>query len=100
MLVIFQKGTGSTLPADVLPCTLRCDREPGFRPLIYLIFTNLLFVSIRMIRGCICLCFRYCTQFNAEGTTIVMVTHCQHDAAYENCTINLFDGEVVENTIL
>ena len=53
-----------------------------------------------MIRGCICLCFRYCTQFNAEGTTIVMVTHCQHDAAYENCTINLFDGEVVENTIL
>ena len=40
------------------------------------------------------------SQLNAEGTTIVMVTHSQHDAAYANRTINLFDGEVVENTIL
>ena len=39
-------------------------------------------------------------QLNAEGTTIVMVTHSQHDATYANRTINLFDGEVVENTIL
>ena len=40
------------------------------------------------------------SHLNAEGTTIVMVTHSQHDAAYANRTINLFDGEVVENTIL
>ena len=40
------------------------------------------------------------SQLNAEGTTIVMVTHSQHDAAYANRTINFFDGEVVENTIL
>ena len=40
------------------------------------------------------------SQLNAEGTTIVMVTHSQHDAAYAHRTINLFDGEVVENTIL
>ena len=40
------------------------------------------------------------SQLNAEGTTIVMVTHRQHDATYANRIINLFDGEVVENTIL
>ena len=40
------------------------------------------------------------SQLNAEGTTIVMVTHSQHDAAYANRIINVFDGEVVENTIL
>ena len=40
------------------------------------------------------------SQLNAEGTTIVMVTHSQHDATYANRIINLFDGEVVENTIL
>ena len=32
--------------------------------------------------------------------TIVMVTHSQHDAAYADRIINLFDGEVVENTVL
>ena len=30
-----------------------------------------------------------------EGTTIVMVTHSQHDAEYAERVINLFDGEVV-----
>ena len=40
------------------------------------------------------------SQLNAEGTTVIMVTHSQHDAQYANRTINLFDGEVVENTIL
>ena len=40
------------------------------------------------------------SQLNAGGTTIVMVTHSQHDATYANRIINLFDGEVVENTIL
>ena len=36
-------------------------------------------------------------QLNAEGTTIVMVTHSQRDAAYAHRTINLLDGEVVNN---
>lgn len=40
------------------------------------------------------------SQLNSEGTTIVMVTHSQHDAAYANRIINLFDGEIVENTVL
>ena len=37
------------------------------------------------------------TQLNAEGTTIVMVTHSQHDAMMANRIINLFDGQVVDN---
>ena len=36
-------------------------------------------------------------QLNAEGTTIVMVTHSQRDAAYAHRTINLLDGEVVNS---
>ena len=39
-------------------------------------------------------------QLNAEGTTIVMVTHSQHDATYANRVINLMDGAIVDNTIL
>ena len=35
------------------------------------------------------------TQLNREGTTVVMVTHSQHDAGYATRTINLFDGQVV-----
>ena len=35
------------------------------------------------------------TQLNKEGTTVVMVTHSQHDAGYASRTINLFDGSVV-----
>ena len=35
------------------------------------------------------------TQLNREGTTVVMVTHSQHDAGYASRTINLFDGQVV-----
>ena len=38
------------------------------------------------------------TQLNKEGTTVVMVTHSQHDAGYATRTINLFDGQVV-NTV-
>ncbi len=38
-------------------------------------------------------------QLHAEGTTIVMVTHSQHDASYADRTINLFDGEIVDNMI-
>ena len=40
------------------------------------------------------------SSLHAEGSTIVMVTHSQHDAAYAGRIINLFDGEVVENTVL
>ena len=35
------------------------------------------------------------TQLNLEGTTVVMVTHSQRDACYATRTINLFDGQVV-----
>ena len=34
-------------------------------------------------------------QLNLEGTTIVMVTHSQRDAAYAGRIVNLFDGKVV-----
>ena len=40
------------------------------------------------------------SSLHAEGSTIVMVTHSQHDAAYADRIINLFDGAVVENTVL
>jgi putative ABC transport system ATP-binding protein len=33
---------------------------------------------------------------NKEGTTIVMVTHSQHDASFAHRIINLFDGKIVE----
>lgn len=36
------------------------------------------------------------SELNDEGTTIVMVTHSQHDATYAHRIINLFDGQVVE----
>lgn len=36
------------------------------------------------------------SQLNSEGTTIVMVTHSQHDATYANRIVNLFDGQIVE----
>ena len=36
------------------------------------------------------------SQLNTEGTTIVMVTHSQHDATYANRIIHLFDGQVVD----
>jgi len=35
------------------------------------------------------------TELNREGTTIVMVTHSQHDAGYAVRIINLFDGQLV-----
>ncbi|MDH8701248.1 putative ABC transport system ATP-binding protein [Dysgonomonadaceae bacterium PH5-43] len=35
------------------------------------------------------------TDLNNEGTTIVMVTHSQHDASYAQRIINLFDGQIV-----
>lgn len=35
------------------------------------------------------------SELNQEGTTIVMVTHSQHDATYASRIINLFDGQVL-----
>jgi len=40
------------------------------------------------------------SELHSEGTTIVMVTHSKHDAAYTDRIINLFDGKVVEATEL
>lgn len=40
------------------------------------------------------------TELNREGSTIVMVTHSRHDAAYTHRVINLFDGKIVEKTQL
>lgn len=37
------------------------------------------------------------SRLNEEGTTIVMVTHSKHDAAYADRIINLYDGQVVES---
>ena len=34
-------------------------------------------------------------ELNREGTTIIMVTHSQHDAQYASRTICLFDGQIV-----
>ena len=39
------------------------------------------------------------SDLNREGTTIVMVTHSEHDAGYASRIINLFDGRVVPDTI-
>ena len=36
-------------------------------------------------------------ELNTEGTTIIMVTHSKHDAAYASRIINLFDGQIVES---
>ena len=37
------------------------------------------------------------SDLNRDGTTIVMVTHSQHDAGYANRIINLFDGKIVSS---
>jgi putative ABC transport system ATP-binding protein len=35
------------------------------------------------------------TDLNSKGTTIVMVTHSEHDAHYAHRIVNLFDGQIV-----
>jgi len=35
------------------------------------------------------------SELNKEGTTIVMVTHSQRDAAFAHRVVNLFDGQIV-----
>ena len=39
------------------------------------------------------------TKLNREGTTIIMVTHSDRDAAYAHRTIQLFDGQIVAETM-
>ena len=34
-------------------------------------------------------------ELHNDGTTIIMVTHSQHDANYADRVVNLFDGEIV-----
>ncbi len=38
-------------------------------------------------------------QLHSEGSTIIMVTHSQHDATYAGRIINLFDGKIVEDVL-
>lgn len=40
------------------------------------------------------------SQLNAEGTTVVMVTHSQRDASFASRVINLFDGHIVDSVEL
>ena len=35
------------------------------------------------------------TELNSEGTTVIMVTHSQHDASFAHRTVHLFDGSIV-----
>ena len=39
-------------------------------------------------------------ELHNQGSTIIMVTHSQHDASYADRIINIYDGEVVEHTII
>ena len=39
-------------------------------------------------------------QLHEQGTTIVMVTHSQHNASFADRIINLFDGQIVEHAEL
>ena len=36
------------------------------------------------------------SELNGEGTTIIMVTHSQHDSTYAHRVLHLFDGELVK----
>lgn len=39
------------------------------------------------------------TELNEQGTTIVMVTHSEHDARYSDRIIRMLDGQVVMSTV-
>ncbi len=39
------------------------------------------------------------TELNEAGTTIIMVTHSEHDARYAHRVIRLLDGEVVMENV-
>lgn len=40
------------------------------------------------------------SELHDEGTTIIMVTHSQHDASYADRIINLYDGQIVDQVEL
>ena len=40
------------------------------------------------------------SDLHREGTTIIMVTHSQHDASYADRIVRLYDGEIVERVEL
>ena len=40
------------------------------------------------------------SELHQEGTTIVMVTHSQHDASYADRIVKLYDGEIVDQVEL
>lgn len=39
-------------------------------------------------------------ELNVNGTTIIMVTHSQHDATYAQRIIKLFDGQIINENVL
>ncbi|MDE6316016.1 MAG: ATP-binding cassette domain-containing protein, partial [Muribaculaceae bacterium] len=39
------------------------------------------------------------SELNAAGTTIVMVTHSERDAAFAHRVVNLFDGSIISETV-
>ena len=40
------------------------------------------------------------SESHQEGTTVIMVTHSQHDASYADRIVRLYDGEIVERVEL
>jgi len=42
---------------------------------------------------------RLLTDLNEQGTTIIMVTHSEHDARYTHRVINMLDGQIVTQNI-
>jgi putative ABC transport system ATP-binding protein len=43
---------------------------------------------------------RLLTELNEQGTTVIMVTHSEHDAKYTHRIIRMLDGELVTENIL
>ncbi len=39
------------------------------------------------------------SELNKEGTTIIMVTHSEHDAGFAHRVVNLFDGRIKTESI-
>jgi putative ABC transport system ATP-binding protein len=39
------------------------------------------------------------TELNRDGTTIIMVTHSQHDSEFAHRIVNLFDGKIVTESM-
>jgi putative ABC transport system ATP-binding protein len=43
---------------------------------------------------------RLLTQLNEQGTTIIMVTHSEHDARYSHRIVRMLDGQIVLENIM